>query len=357
MQTPGRLSGDAPNPSLASALARLESRWGTAAIRLGNGDRVDTRGPATARDAPPTLGALALVPQPDERPGDAPGPLTPTPAEVLSTGFPELDAVLGSGGLPRQASAALLGDASSGKTTLALRCAAEAQDQGAIVAWLDLAEAFDPLEAVSRGVDLRWLLVVRPVDAAEGFALAGALLAGRALDLLVIDLPAQLAGRHEAVLRRLTAHARRIGARLVVLEPPSLTGALHGALVESTSLRLELARQAWIRLGRDIVGQQTAVTVAKNRFGVPGRRVELEIHYADDGDRAAPDRLLAARPRRAPRELSPPPTTLEETYRPTRPAGAEGDLRRDRHTRHATAVSRLATSPAPPGGRPSRAAR
>ncbi|MBA2253530.1 MAG: hypothetical protein H0W07_00250 [Chloroflexi bacterium] len=339
MQTPGRLDHGSPNPALTSALARLEGRWGTAAIRLGNGDRIDSVRAPRGPEQPTTHGALALVPQLRPEAAPVPGPLTPIPAEVLSTGFRELDAVLGPGGLPRQASAALLGDASSGKTTLALRCTAEAQEQGAIVAWLDLAEAFDPLEAVSRGVDLRWLLVLRTADAAEGFALAGMLLAGRAIDLLVMDLPSYLAGHHEAILRRLTAHARRIGARLIVLEPPSLTGSLHGALAELTSLRLELERLTWIRLGRDVVGQQTAVTVAKNRFGVPGRRVELEIHYADDGDRAAPDRLLRVRPRRAPHELSPPTLTVRRTDRPTVT---------DR-TRHATAVSRLAPPAAPPG--------
>ncbi len=348
MQTPGRLDNGSPSPALVSALARLEGRWGTAAVRLGNGDRIDaTR--STSVDQPATHGALALVPQLHAEAVPAPGPLTPTPAEILSTGFPELDAVLGPGGLPRQASAALLGDASSGKTTLALRCTAEAQEQGAIVAWLDLGMSFDPLEAVSRGVDLHWLLVLRTADAAEGFALAGALLAGRAIDLLVIDLSPRLTGRHEAILRRLTAHARRIGARLIVLQPPSLPGSLHGALAELTSLRLELERQTWIRLGRDVVGQRTAVTVAKNRFGAPGRRVALEIHYADDGDRAAPDRSLVARPwrPRAPRELSPPIPTVRRTDRPT-PT--------DR-TRHATAVSRLATPAAPLGGRPPRAVR
>ena len=53
-----------------------------------------------------------------------------TGSALLSTGFPALDAILGPGGLPRGASVALAGDATSGRTTLALRLAAEAQ------AWL-----------------------------------------------------------------------------------------------------------------------------------------------------------------------------------------------------------------------------
>ncbi|MBA2570126.1 MAG: hypothetical protein H0V04_02975 [Chloroflexi bacterium] len=279
MQTPGGPAQDPSRPALAGALAKLQSRWGTAAIRMG-GDG------GAAIPTPSTHGALALAPVPEPAVVPSPG-FAPGSHDVISTGFADLDAALGAGGLPRQASAAIRGDVSSGKTTLVLRCIAEAQAGGAIVAWLDLPRAFDPIGAVARGVDLRWLLIVRPKDPAEGFTLAGALLSGRAVDLLVVDLPSVLAAREEHTLRRLSAHARRVGARLLVLEPPTLAGTLHGALAEVTGLRLELEREAWIRLGRDIVGQQTRVTVAKNRYGPPGRHVDVEIHYLDDGERAA----------------------------------------------------------------------
>jgi len=149
-----------------------------------------------------------------------------------------------------------------------------------------LAHVFDPLEAASRGIDLRWLLVVRPADPEEGFAIGVALLGGRAVDLLAVDLPERLAARHEAALRRLAAQARRTEARLVVLEPASLPNALHGALAESVGLRLELEHRAWLRLGRDVVGRRVGVNVAKNRFGPPGRQVELEIRYLADGAQA-----------------------------------------------------------------------
>jgi recombination protein RecA len=215
------------------------------------------------------------------------------PAGVISIGFPALDAVLGPSGLPREASVVVRGGPSSGKTTLALRCAAEAQASGDIVAWLDLGRALDPVEAVARGLDLRWLLVIRPADAQEGLALAGALLTGRSIGLLVVDLPARLRLRLEDQLRRLTAHARRVGARLVVLEPPSLAAPLQAALAQSTGLRLELERRAWLRLGRDIVGQRTAVTVAKNRYGPPGRSVDLDIHYLAEGERTSDTHRLA----------------------------------------------------------------
>jgi RecA/RadA recombinase len=154
------------------------------------------------------------------------------------------------------------------------------------VAWLDLARAFDPVEAVGRGVDLRWLLVIRPTSAQEGLSLAGSLLSGRCVGLLVVDLPARSPARLVDQLRRLTAHARRVGARLLLLEPSSLSDSIGAALAGSTSLRLELERRAWLQLGRDVVGQRTSVTVAKNRYGPPGLSVDLAIHYLGDGERA-----------------------------------------------------------------------
>ncbi len=278
---------------LRSALATLQTRWGSAAVRLGDG-RPAGSAAAAGGAAPAVHGALALAALPDSHPGASqPTPAVP-PAGVISTGFPALDAVLGPSGLPVEASLVVRGGPSSGKTTLALRCAAEAQSSGDIVAWLDLGRAFDPVEAVGRGVDLRWLLVVRPAGVQEGLSLAGALLSGRSVGLLVVDLPARLRGRLDDQLRRLVAHARRVGARLIVLEPPTIAAPLQAALAGSTSLRLELERRSWLRLGRDVVGQRTVVAVAKNRFGPPGRSVDLDIHYLTDGERSlATHRLIA----------------------------------------------------------------
>jgi RecA/RadA recombinase len=280
---------DRPQGSLQSALATLQSRWGSAAIRLGDGRPAD--GAVVQRSTAPAIhGALALAPLPETgRPEEAAIPA----AGVISTGFAALDAILGPSGLPREASVVLRGGPSSGKTTLSLRSVAEAQAQGDIVAWLDLAGTFDPVEAAARGVDPRWLLVIRPADVAEGFSLAGALLTGRCIGLLVVDLPPRARARMEEGLRRLATHARRIGARLVVLEPVTVAAPIHAALARSSGLRLELERRTWLRLGRDVVGQRTSVVVAKNRYGPPGRSVDLDIHYLTDGERSIATHRLA----------------------------------------------------------------
>jgi len=296
-----------PSSDLTAALATLRSRWGAAA-------------PGFAGEV---VGALATVPLEDPGGGREPaGSPSLDIDRVHSTGFAELDAILGPGGVPRGMGLAVRGDVSSGRTTLALRLVAEAQAAGSIAAWLDLAGALDPVEAVARGIRPEWLVVLTPGDGEEGLAIAGSLLAGRAVDLLVIDLPARLppaaapalpaartagkglrghgahGGSTEARfadrLGRLAALARRAGITLVVLEPPTTahagtnaTGSLASAVGEATGIRLELARRSWIRLGRDVVGQRTEVIVARNRAGPPGRRATVRILYADGGERDA----------------------------------------------------------------------
>jgi RecA/RadA recombinase len=236
------------------------------------------------------IGALAIAPLPAE---SAPS-VEREIGRVHSTGFAALDAILGSGGLPRGTFAALRGDLSSGRTTLALRLVAAAQASGAIAAWLDLAAAFDPVEAATRGVRPEWLVVLTPTDLDEGLAMAGVLLAGRAVDLLVVDLAARSpddrsptsAARVGERLSRLAALGRRAGISIAVLEP-DLAAGLGTAVAETAGLRLELARRSWIRLGRDVVGQRTEVVVARNRAGPSGRRATLRILYADGGERDA----------------------------------------------------------------------
>ena len=298
---------------VTAAVASLQARWGAAAPRITDGALALAPRPALV----PVLAPLETAARPE--PGSNPG------ERIVRTGFAALDAILGPGGLPRSASVALRGDGSSGRTTLVHRLAAEAQATGAIVAWVDLARSFDPVEAVARGVRLEWLVVITPETLDEGLAIGGALLAGRSVDLLVLDLPggrlpatdrpARVADR----LNRLSALARRSETLFVVLEPPGLSGDLASAVAGSTGLRLELARRSWIRLGRDIVGQRTEALVARNRYGPPGRRATLRILYAEGGERdtclhrddvladQAPDPAPAIHLERTHHDATPPP--------------------------------------------------
>ena len=252
------------------------------------------------------------------RPDEAARPGAPD-ERGIPTGFRALDAILGLGGLPRTATTALHGDGTSGKTTLALKAVAQVQAVGGIAAYLDLARSLDPVEAVARGVQLDWLVVLTPDSLAEALAMAAMLLQDRTVDLLLLDLPSKplesagvSAARLGERIHRLAAMARRAGVQMLVLEPPGLPAALLGALTQEASLRLELSRRAWIRLGRDVVGQRTEVRVSRDRHGPPGRAAELRIMYADGGPRdacLARDELLrgtAPAPSRSPVGLPPP---------------------------------------------------
>src|SRR5258706_1292831 len=157
------------SPDVTAALTTLRSKWGSAAP-----SRVGEVVGSLALQAPATSGEDA-----DSLTEDRGKLRGPSVRGLFSTGFADLDAILGPGGLPRGLGLSLRGDLSSGRTTLALRLVAEAQAAGSIVAWLDLAAALDPIEAVARGVRLEWLVVLTPADAEEGLAMAGSLLAGR----------------------------------------------------------------------------------------------------------------------------------------------------------------------------------
>jgi RecA/RadA recombinase len=345
-----------------AALASLRARWGAAAPRPA----VEVFGALAAAPFPAEVGAALALPEGVlSRPGvglgalpeslpiptrpalvPLPGGARPSPAPAIrqlpgepeggvdrriSTGFPDLDALLASGGLPRAGTVVLRGSGSSGATTLALRTVAEAQAGGALVAWVDLARSLDPVEAVARGVDLEWLAVLVPGSVDEALAMAGSLLQARAVDLLVLDLagardgpalsgavPAMspaapatntaLTVAHAAPaghragspptrpprladqLGRLVAFARRAGALLLVLDPAGVPASLRAALDEGAGLRLELRRRGWIRLGREVVGQRTEVRVAKDHHGAPDRRAAIRLLYAEGGPR---DRCLA----------------------------------------------------------------
>ena len=192
-----------------------------------------------------------------------------------------------------------------------------------------------------------WLVVLMPADLEEALAMAGSLLAARTVDLLVVDLPD---GRDPAVARA------RVGDRLGRLAALGSAGG-HAARAARAGDARAVARrrgrggerapagappEGWIRLGRDVVGRRSEVTVARNRYGPPGRRADLEILYADGGVRDACLRRdglldgLAA-------------TTVGATAGPE-PLAPPGGARRPSGTRHRPrpAGSRATTTDRPP---------
>ena len=332
------------SPDRLATLADMRSRWGSAAPRpamevfgaLAIEPLPDVRDPVPVPGAHPLIGPARPVPLPGGIP--LPGPtLRPDRAgigAVVPTGFTALDALLGSGGLPRAVTATVAGDAGSGRTTLVLRVIAEAQAVGALVAYVDAARTLDPVEAAARGVRLSDLVVVAPRTVADGIDLGADLLRSGVADVLVVDLPERAPAPVERLperLLRLSAIARRAGALLVIVAPAGLPSGTVGALAEASGIRLRLRRRAWIRLGREVVGQWTEVVIEKERAAPPGRRAELRILYAEGGARDGcllHDDLLHDRDRDVSDPHAPSPPRLAHSAHRARPvAHGSGDAR------------------------------
>ena len=82
--------------------------------------------------------------------------------DVIPTGAFNLDIALGIGGIPRGRITEIYGPEASGKTTLALHIAAEAQKLGGIVAFIDAEHALDTAYAKNLGVQVEDLLLSQP---------------------------------------------------------------------------------------------------------------------------------------------------------------------------------------------------
>jgi recombination protein RecA len=68
----------------------------------------------------------------------------------------------------------IFGPESSGKTTVALNCIAQAQKEGGMAAFIDAEHALDPLYAKKLGVDINNLLVSQPDSGEQALEIAEA---------------------------------------------------------------------------------------------------------------------------------------------------------------------------------------
>ena len=95
--------------------------------------------------------------------------------EAIPTGSMTLDMALGIGGIPRGRIVEIYGPESSGKTTVALHCIAQAQRAGGEVAFIDVEHALDPVYAEKLGVDIDSMLVSQPDSGEQALEIAEAL--------------------------------------------------------------------------------------------------------------------------------------------------------------------------------------
>ena len=239
----------------------------------------------------------------------------------ITTGSLTLDVVLG-GGWPMNQWVELVGEASHGKTAIALRTIAanQAVNPDFVAVWI-AAEGFDPDYAELCGVDTERVLLVETNSMEDAFDSVIQFMESKAVDLVVVDsLPALVpsaedekhmeeftVGRGALITNKFFRKVASATKRdLLEVERPVLgiminqyrmkIGVMHGdprttpggqGKDYAYTIRCEVKRDDWLEVGtgqdKRRVGQTIRVRTIKNKTFPPQQAAYLDFYFAEGG--------------------------------------------------------------------------
>ena len=231
---------------------------------------------------------------------------------IVSTGILSLDQALGIGGIPEGIIVELFGKQMSGKSSLAMKIAGNAQNLGYTVFYIDAEYALDLKLAENTGINVNAsnFVVIQPDYGEEAFSTIETVLDSKLKSIIIVDSVAALLPKEEfdsdlmdkdrlgriaalmsRSLRKLAGKISKAGCSVIFVNQTrdqiggfgfagmKTTGGHALKFYSSVRLKITRAENSTIKHDKEIIGHKALITVEKNKLARPFKKIEVDLFY------------------------------------------------------------------------------